>query len=93
MEYDNLLPQRVPVCSRSTRNVGPIARGMGTIKEDTYGATQWQMSNMRTAYMKYSGLSDFLRNAPEKKKIEVFTEAARRANETQRKMCYTKPVR
>ncbi len=33
----------------------------------------------------YEGLSDFLRNAPEKKKIEVFTEAARRANEDQRR--------
>lgn len=41
----------------------------------------------------YKGLSDFLRNAPEKKKIEVFTEAARRANEDQRKtlerVCFT----
>ncbi len=34
----------------------------------------------------YKGLSDFLRNAPEEKKIEVFTEAARRANEDQRKI-------
>ena len=33
----------------------------------------------------YKGLSDFLRNAPEKEKIDVFTEAARRANEDQRK--------
>ena len=39
----------------------------------------------RTPYMsEYKGLSDFLRNAPPKEKIEVFTEAAKRASEDQR---------
>lgn len=39
----------------------------------------------RTSYVsEYKGLSDFLRNAPPKEKIQVFTEAARRASEDQR---------
>lgn len=33
----------------------------------------------------YKGVSDFLRHAPEEKKIEVFTEAARRASEDQKR--------
>jgi len=33
----------------------------------------------------YKGLSDFLLHAPQEKKIEVFTEAAKRANEDQRR--------
>jgi len=38
-----------------------------------------------TAYMTgYNGFSDFLLHAPNEKKIEVFTEAARRASEDQR---------
>ncbi len=42
-------------------------------------------SNVETPYVtEYKGFSDFLRNAPNKEKILVFTEAARRANEDQR---------
>lgn len=36
--------------------------------------------------MEYRGLADFLQHASEVRKIEVFTEAARRANEDQRKV-------
>ncbi len=40
----------------------------------------------RTPYMsEYNGLSDFLRNAPQQEKIDVFTEAAKRASEDQRR--------
>ena len=40
---------------------------------------------VRTPYVReYKGFSDFLRNASNKEKIAVFTEAARRANEDQR---------
>jgi len=42
-------------------------------------------SPARTPYLKeYKGFSDFFLNAPNKEKIVVFTEAARRANEDQR---------
>jgi hypothetical protein len=39
----------------------------------------------KTSVVEYSGLSDFLLHASPEKKIAVFTEAARRANEDQRK--------
>ena len=42
-------------------------------------------SAIKTSYVsEYKGFSDFLRNAPNKEKIVVFTEAARRANEDQK---------
>jgi len=42
-------------------------------------------SAVKTPYVnEYKGFSDFLRNAPNREKIAVFTEAARRANEDQR---------
>lgn len=41
---------------------------------------------MATPYMsEYKGFSDFFLHASQEKKIEVFTEAARRANEDQRR--------
>lgn len=43
-------------------------------------------NDTKTPYvMEYKGLSDFLTRAPNDKKIEVFTEAARRANEDQKR--------
>ncbi len=43
-------------------------------------------TEIKTHTEEYAGFSDFLRRAPLEKKVEVFTEAARRASEDQKKM-------
>ncbi len=45
-----------------------------------------EVSETKTPYMtEYKGFSDFFRHASQEKKIEVFTEAARRASEDQKR--------